>query len=404
MQKIVADLRTLPLEPGGGSPSHSGWTGTIDSFRIDPHEFSNDRAFFFDDVRITADWRADGSFPIEWTFEDADTPTGATMSLYYDTDQSGYNGTLIQSGISVVPGNGSYDWNTSGFPGGTYYVYAVVTDTNANQNRFYATGPLIVKPWRDADDRFIENVVQFRGASRTGRRRRPRQRSMTNGGTGTLSLDGDAVGGLDLGLARKRDRLRGYDDRDRPDRYVAGILHGDDRGSPIRTPRTRPKRSTSAWMSCRSGTDSPPFGNYATPTNGATVASSIPVTGWVLDDVGIQSVKIYRGTGLSDRIFIGDAVFSKGARPDVEAAYPGYPQNDRAGWGYMLLTNFLPNGGTGRLRSWPTRRIRPAMKCFSEARRSPAIICTRSSRSGRSIPRLKAGRPSGARLSISAGR
>jgi len=95
------------------------------------------------------------------------------------------------------------------------------------------------------------------------------------------------------------------------------------------------------------GNDSPPFGNYATPADGETVASSIPVMGWVLDDVGVQSVKIYRGTGLSDRVYIGDAVFSKGARPDVEAAYPGYPQNDRAGWGYMLLTNFLPNGGNG---------------------------------------------------------
>jgi Leucine-rich repeat (LRR) protein len=95
------------------------------------------------------------------------------------------------------------------------------------------------------------------------------------------------------------------------------------------------------------GSDSPPFGNYETPLKNSTVASSIPVTGWVLDDVGVQAVKIYRGTGVADRVYIGDAIFSHGARPDVEAAYPGYPQNDRAGWGYMLLTNFLPNGGNG---------------------------------------------------------
>jgi hypothetical protein len=37
----------------------------------------------------------------------------------------------------------------------------------------------------------------------------------------------------------------------------------------------------------------------------------------------------------------------EGARPDVEAAYPGYPMNYKAGWGYMMLTNFLPNGGNG---------------------------------------------------------
>ena len=47
------------------------------------------------------------------------------------------------------------------------------------------------------------------------------------------------------------------------------------------------------------------------------------------------------------RIYIGDAVFIDGARPDVQAANPGVPQNTRAGWGYLLLTNFLPNNGNG---------------------------------------------------------
>jgi hypothetical protein len=90
----------------------------------------------------------------------------------------------------------------------------------------------------------------------------------------------------------------------------------------------------------------PPFGEYSTPIDGSTVSSSIPVTGWVLDDIGVESVKIYRGEGKS-LVYIGDAVFVEGARPDIEAAYPGYPMNYRAGWGYMMLTNFLPNGGNG---------------------------------------------------------
>jgi len=95
------------------------------------------------------------------------------------------------------------------------------------------------------------------------------------------------------------------------------------------------------------GADAPPFGDFATPIDGSTVASSIPVTGWVLDDIGTLSVKIFRGTGLSDRVYIGEAPFIRGARPDVEVAYPTYPQNDRSGWGYMLLTNMLPNSGNG---------------------------------------------------------
>jgi hypothetical protein len=87
---------------------------------------------------------------------------------------------------------------------------------------------------------------------------------------------------------------------------------------------------------------SKPFGLFATPTHGTTVRSSIPVTGWVLDDIGIESVKIYNGN-----TYVGDATFVDGARPDVAAAYPDYPQNYQAGWGYMMLTYFLPGGGNG---------------------------------------------------------
>jgi hypothetical protein len=96
----------------------------------------------------------------------------------------------------------------------------------------------------------------------------------------------------------------------------------------------------------QAGASASPFGLFETPTGGATVMSSIPVTGWALDDVGIDSVKIYRKSGNSD-IYIGDALMVEGARPDVEAAYPNYPNCNKVGWGYMLLTNFLPNSDSG---------------------------------------------------------
>ncbi len=96
------------------------------------------------------------------------------------------------------------------------------------------------------------------------------------------------------------------------------------------------------------GASEGPFGHYSTPENGATVRSSVPFTGWALDDIGVDSVKIYRGNQEGGSlVYIGDAVFVEGARPDVEQAYPDYPMNYRAGWGYMMLTNFLPNGGNG---------------------------------------------------------
>lgn len=90
----------------------------------------------------------------------------------------------------------------------------------------------------------------------------------------------------------------------------------------------------------------PPFGSFDTPLDGSTVRSSIPVTGWALDDSGVEHVKVYRHSGGS-LVYLGDAAFIEGARPDVAAAYPDYPNNTSAGWGYMMLTNFLPGGGNG---------------------------------------------------------
>lgn len=106
------------------------------------------------------------------------------------------------------------------------------------------------------------------------------------------------------------------------------------------------------------GEDDIPFGSFDTPVNGTSgITGAIPVTGWVIDDIEVSSVKIYRdaedgetSAESSGLVFIGDALFVEGARPDVETTYPEYPQNNRAGWGYMMLTNFLPNQGNGTYR------------------------------------------------------
>ncbi|MGD2085931.1 MAG: hypothetical protein PVH61_07090 [Candidatus Aminicenantes bacterium] len=103
----------------------------------------------------------------------------------------------------------------------------------------------------------------------------------------------------------------------------------------------------SDWESYQcEGEKDKPFGSFETPIDGSTVCSSIPVTGWALDDTWIDHVKIYREQG-SGLVYIGDAVLVEGARPDVASAYPNYPNNTKAGWGYMMLTNFLPNSGNG---------------------------------------------------------
>jgi hypothetical protein len=91
------------------------------------------------------------------------------------------------------------------------------------------------------------------------------------------------------------------------------------------------------------------MGSFDTPASGISgIAGAIPVTGWALDNIEVSKVDIWRepiGGEPAGLVYIGDAVFVSGARPDVEAANANTPLNYRAGWGYLLLTNFLPNNG-----------------------------------------------------------
>lgn len=107
-----------------------------------------------------------------------------------------------------------------------------------------------------------------------------------------------------------------------------------------------PQTITVSLTEYGAGSTQAPFGEFSTPIEGSIVRGSIAVTGWGLDDIGIESVQIFKELN-GQLVYIGDGVFVEGARPDVELAYPGYPFNYRAGWGYMLLTNFLPNKGNG---------------------------------------------------------
>lgn len=98
-----------------------------------------------------------------------------------------------------------------------------------------------------------------------------------------------------------------------------------------------------------------PWGSFDTPINNSTgVTGNIPVTGWALDNIEVKKVDIWRepigAEPKGSLIYIGDAIFIPFVRPDVQNAYPNAPLNYRAGWGYMMLTNFLPNNGNGTFK------------------------------------------------------
>ena len=97
-----------------------------------------------------------------------------------------------------------------------------------------------------------------------------------------------------------------------------------------------------------------PFGAFETPQDGTSgIAGSCPLAGWALDDIEVTRVEIWREpvggepTAANGLVYIGNAEFVEGARPDVAEMYPNYPLCYQAGWGYLLLTNYLPNDGNG---------------------------------------------------------
>lgn len=108
----------------------------------------------------------------------------------------------------------------------------------------------------------------------------------------------------------------------------------------------------SIYTTSKPGGSVPPFGGVDTPAPGATgVTGSLSVTGWTLDDVGVAGVRILRdpvgAEPAGSKVLLGNAVLVADARPDIAAAYPALPAKDRAGWGYLLLTNMLPGQGNG---------------------------------------------------------
>lgn len=356
MNKVVCDLDTLEIEPGAGSPSHSGWNGWLDCFRIDPHEFTPAHQFFFDDVKITTDCTANSSYTIEWDLSDSDD--SPSLSLYYDNNNSGYNGTLITSGLTPPQGYGSYVWDTSGISAGTYWVYAVVNDGD-NTNRCYATGPLVIDHVQaQAPEISLSKDTLYFGAERNGPATPGEQVMITNSGEGALNWQATST----------RSWINVSPSSGGSNSVITINVDHSGMGTGTRTGQVRiedpqavnsPQIIDISLTVYGSGGDSGPFGAFDTPGEGSVVSGSVAVTGWALDDINVSQVLILRDPVPTDPpqaigdlglVYVGEAVFVKGARPDIENLFPTTPCSDRAGWGYMMLTYGLPNKGNGNFR------------------------------------------------------
>jgi hypothetical protein len=98
------------------------------------------------------------NFTILWI--DSDSDDDASISLYYDTDQNGYDGTLISSDLSENDITDSFLWNTKDIPEGEYYIYAMIDDGVNSVVYDYSDGKVAINHTGFEVEEEQENVLQ----------------------------------------------------------------------------------------------------------------------------------------------------------------------------------------------------------------------------------------------------
>ncbi|MDI6792700.1 MAG: clostripain-related cysteine peptidase, partial [bacterium] len=86
---------------------------------------------------------ADEVYTITWL--DSDPDDNAGISLYWDNDDTGFDGHLIISGISEDDLTDSYTWDVSLLPNGNYYLYAAIDDGTNPFIYDYSDYPLTIQ-------------------------------------------------------------------------------------------------------------------------------------------------------------------------------------------------------------------------------------------------------------------
>ena len=144
------DLRQVEMSDGGPN----NWAGLMTTFRFDPLEEDDvynqppalPASFQIDRASLMSDPVAGRAGPpatglqgtiVRWT----PLQGGGNVSVYYDVDRGGYNGTPIAANVPVA--NGWARWNTASVGTGVYWVYFVVSD-GLSTYRAYSLVPIIV--------------------------------------------------------------------------------------------------------------------------------------------------------------------------------------------------------------------------------------------------------------------
>ena len=74
------------------------------------------------------------------TYDALDADSDATLSFFYDADNQGFDGILIETNITEADGTSTYTWDTQGVAPGSYYIYASAFDGNNAPVQTYSVG------------------------------------------------------------------------------------------------------------------------------------------------------------------------------------------------------------------------------------------------------------------------
>jgi len=177
MQSHTVDLAgtTGLIDTTDPYPAQTGWRGnpTIAWFRIDPGEFPFDTQFSLDDVKLRArpEPTSANQFTVSVSTSDPESEQ-STLQFFRDSDNTGFNGTLIGTLTNRAPGSHTFTFSTGSIFPQDFWTYVVATDPTGNVTRQYGDAPLHVGPqvWQPffaVDPLETPYVGDFNGDGRT---------------------------------------------------------------------------------------------------------------------------------------------------------------------------------------------------------------------------------------------
>jgi len=164
MPQTVYDgaVAALPAPDGGKAdgPLHVLFFGGISDGEVVGDAFmfsSNGNALpAITVLEPNGDDTADTVFTIVWQAFDPDDD--AAINLFYDTDNTGFDGQAINDTPLSEDNDTEFAWDVSQLPGGDYWVYATIADGENEVVRVYSAGSLTVdNPVDDDDDDAVED-------------------------------------------------------------------------------------------------------------------------------------------------------------------------------------------------------------------------------------------------------